>query len=503
MDINENGESDEANGDGEGVWSPEIEQAFQEALVLFPPCGRRKHILQEEGGGKMYGRNELIARYIYTKTGKKRTRKQVSSHIQVLARRKVKERASQNGSAGVSPSPNSLIGRPKSENSRQGQLDEHLHHHLHHHHPAQLMTSAIGGPNGAAYYDIWADRPIVTQKIRLAEFSAFIEHRNFQPPMPTTTNNLNGYLSITSNSSPTPALNVVAAISNADQNLTLNHHSSLDGSANNDPIQQTVAYQQHQAALNNNHVLSSNHHLPAQYNQATSYQTNPPNISNYLLGSTNNQSHPANATNFIRHSYVKIDYRRPVNRQQANKLERIDIREIQDKFPGIGGPDGLFQRGPPDAFFLVKFWADLDNDFEYNIEDQNSYFGFSSQFETADLYKDITCSTKACSYGLQVVEKVEKIYRDNNSPTTYGGLYYSYTIDRSPMCEFMTQFIKKLRQLPRVSQMNSVLENFTVLQVITCEATSEILLCIAYVFEVASTDHHNGPQYNVYKLIKD
>lgn len=150
----------------------------------------------------------------------------------------------------------------------------------------------------------------------------------------------------------------------------------------------------------------------------------------------------------------------------------------------------------------------------------------------------ITCSTKVCSFGKQVVEKVETEYsRLENSR-------FVYRIQRSPMCEYMVNFIQKLKHLPERYMMNSVLENFTILQVqlsffcfwiftthqynlelntirianrqilyeilINCfdpyqvvsnKETNETLLCIAYVFEVAAPN--SGAQHIIYRLTKD
>lgn len=71
----------------------------------------------------------------------------------------------------------------------------------------------------------------------------------------------------------------------------------------------------------------------------------------------------------------------------------------------------------------------------------------------------ISCSTKVCSFGKQVVEKVETEYSRLENGR------FVYRINRSPMCDYMINFINKLKRLPEKYMMNSVLENFTILQV--------------------------------------
>ncbi|XP_076445605.1 transcriptional enhancer factor TEF-1-like [Babylonia areolata] len=402
--------------DAEGVWSPDIEQSFQEALAIYPPCGRRKIILSDEG--KMYGRNgrnELIARYIKLRTGKTRTRKQVSSHIQVLARRKAKEIQSQlktnlqdqavrdkalqqmasmssaqivsasaihnkamgQGLPGLPPGggpPSSVRppypGAPSIWQSGLGHEDVKPFTGSYGTYDSKLASGMPGGDVGPA----WQGRSIAGPKLRMVEFYAFLEHQRDQD----------------------------------------SYHKHLF----------------------------------------------------VHIGTTATYSDPM--------------------------LEAVDIRQIYDKFPEKkGGLKELYDKGPQSSFFLVKFWADINT----NVQDETGgFYGVTSQYESSE-NMTIQVSTKVCSFGKQVVEKVETEY------ARFENGRFMYRIHRSPMCEYMINFIHKLKHLPEKYMMNSVLENFTILQLVTNRDTQETLLCIAFVFEVSSSEH--GAQHHIYKLVKD
>lgn len=96
----------------------------------------------------------------------------------------------------------------------------------------------------------------------------------------------------------------------------------------------------------------------------------------------------------------------------------------------------------------------------------------------------ITCSTKVCSFGKQVVEKVETEY------ARYENGRFVYRIQRSPMCEYMINFIHKLKHLPEKYMMNSVLENFTILQVGLIFQFNIFLICFNSIFSTTDFTSH-------------
>ncbi|XP_045533867.1 transcriptional enhancer factor TEF-1 isoform X1 [Papilio machaon] len=393
-------EKDLSAADAEGVWSPDIEQSFQEALAIYPPCGRRKIILSDEG--KMYGRNELIARYIKLRTGKTRTRKQVSSHIQVLARRKLREiQAKLKVDGGVMKDKAMQSMSTLSSAQIVAGLPHPAYHTQFWQPGLQAGTSQDVKPfPGAGYKGVglgpgvgvgvggaadvapppWEGRAIATHKLRLVEFSAFVEHPRDADTYPPST-------------------------------------------------------------------------APAQH--------------------------------LFVHIGGTVTYADPL-------LESVDVQQINDKFPEKkGGLKELYEKGPRNAFFLVKFWADLNTN---NLDDPGAFYGVTSVYESNE-NMTIMCSTKVCSFGKQVVEKVETEY------ARFEGGRFVYRIQRSPMCEYMVNFIHKLKHLPEKYMMNSVLENFTILQVVTNRDTQETLLCAAFVFEVSNSEH--GAQHHIYRLVKD
>ncbi|KAL6083165.1 hypothetical protein STEG23_007581, partial [Scotinomys teguina] len=100
--------------------------------------------------------------------------------------------------------------------------------------------------------------------------------------------------------------------------------------------------------------------------------------------------------------------------------------------------------------------------------------------------------TKVCSFGKQVVEKVETEWAQLEDGR------FMYHLLGSIMCEYLVNFLHKLRQL---LDMNGVLENFTILQMVTNRDTQELLVCTAYVFEVSTSEC--GAQHHIYRLVRD
>ncbi|XP_068508543.1 TEA domain family member 3 b isoform X4 [Syngnathus scovelli] len=386
----------------------------------------------------MYGRNELIARYIKLRTGKTRTRKQVSSHIQVLARKKVREYQ-----AGI-----------KAMNLDQASKDKALQN------MAALSSAQIVSPSMI---------------------------KNHLPPMPPAPYQPSRFWPAAIPGQPGPSQELVLDLnpgrtpglgrtSHAIKPFAQPPYPSLSGPVpqsipSYEPLAPPPAPTATAVPVWQDRTIASSKLRMLEYSAFMEVQRDPDTYSKHL---------------FVHIGQTNPSYSDPL-------LEAVDIRQIYDKFPEKkGGLKELYEKGPQNAFFLVKFWADLNSS---GMQDgPGSFYGVTSQYSSSE-NMTITVSTKVCSFGKQVVEKVETEY------ARLEGGKCVYRIHRSPMCEYMINFIHKLKHLPEKYMMNSVLENFTILQVVTNRDTQETLLCIAFVFEVSTSEH--GAQYHVYRLVKD
>ncbi|XP_072348624.1 transcriptional enhancer factor TEF-1-like isoform X2 [Scyliorhinus torazame] len=408
------------DSEAEGVWSPDIEQSFREALAIYPPCGRRKIILSDEG--KMYGRNELIARYIKLRTGKTRTRKQVSSHIQVLARRKSREIHSKLKDQSTK---DKALASMAAMSSAQIVSATAIQNKLGISHMSRPFSVTSGTPE---FFQFWPGAVTSGEASSSPDVKPFI-HQPFVVQPSLSHAPILGYDGASMGRSP------------------VSSHPAWQGRCIGTPKIRLVEFS----------AFMEQQRDPETYNK---------------------------------HLFVHIGQSSPSYNEAL--LESVDIHQIYDKFPEKkGGLKELFEDGPPNIFFLVKFWADLS----INIQDESGmFYGVSSQYESTD-NMIISCSSKVCSFGKQVVEKVETEY------ARFENGRFLYRIHRSPMCEYLINFIHKLKQLPEKYMMNSVLENFTILQVVTNRETHELLMCVAYVFEVSTSEH--GAQHHIYRLVKD
>ncbi|CAB1322848.1 unnamed protein product [Coregonus sp. 'balchen'] len=344
-------------------WSPPSERG----LGLVSPTRPPPHTPVWSGHKS---RNELIARYIKLRTGKTRTRKQVSSHIQVLARRKSREFHTKLKDQSVK---DKALQSMASMSSAQIVSATAIHNKLGL--PRPTFPGATGGM-------ISTGQPGSSQDIKPFSQQAY-------PIQTAVTTTISAY------EPPTPTAPAWQGRSIGTTKLRLVEFSAF--------LEQ---------------------------------QRDPDSYLFVNIGQTN-------------YSYSDA------------LLEAVDIRQIYDKFPEKkGGLKELFGKGPHNSFFLVKFWADLNCNIQ---EDSGAFYG----------------TEYAC------FENGRFVYR----------------ISRSPMCEYMINFIHKLKHLPEKYMMNSVLENFTILLVMTNRETQETLLCMACVFEVSNSEH--GAQHHIYRLVKE
>ena len=353
-DSSEFDDDKEVSGtDAEGVWAPDIEQSFQEALAIYPPCGRRKIILSDEG--KMYGRNELIARYIKLRTGKTRTRKQVSSHIQVLARRKLREVQAKLKTNHSTVNPTFVDESHKEKAIQQMQQMS----------SAQIVSASVMQNKSllGGLYIVVLNRFLLMIMFARSHLCANLpgddipRARTVLAASSPPARRVRGIIpTINSIKSPIHFLFSIKPFQNLKPGLTAPALPLV-------PVPPSSPWIGRSIATAKLRLL--------EHSAFVDYQSEHDSYHKHLfvhIGSTD-YSDPILEVNDVNHCVCLCV-------SSVFLLQPVDVRQIQDKFPEkSGGLKELFDKGPQDAFFLVKFWADLNTN---NSHEDNPFYGVTT-----------------------------------------------------------------------------------------------------------------------------
>eukprot|EP01134_Creolimax_fragrantissima_P007181 CFRG7181T1 len=463
-------------GEDNSPWTPDIESAFLDALVLYPPCGRKKIVLNKEG--KMYGRNELIAQFIFERTGKQRTRKQVSSHIQVLARRKQR-----NGANKTKPSDPQTGGDRPSHNNRNSNL------------------------NGSMDYPTGGQPSIPSHQMGVGHKDGVGPHSHHDQYPPDE----RGY-SMPDHYGDQGALQDRTGPHYSRQYPSKMEHISPYGMDPNHPQFQQYHQQTEKSQRNMQHVSSvgrmqvgshwyhhgDSEHVGQRHN--VGYGSQSGGIEPFIPQRQWEHLLPPVRPVYV-HAYVQLSRNRGASVTSTHDIlqftgreffdsdmETVYASQISDKLSGL---EEIFQRGSPESFFVVKGWLDLNHS---TVESKR--YMMASKYESETPIQ-LALFTRLYYNGSTVFEGIQ--HPDTTIYTP--GDFAQYPFPQERLCDYARQVLDNLQTCPDIDEKNRVLENFSILQAVT-DNQGRVVICIVYLFEV-STIVGQGGQFNVYRLSND
>ncbi|KAG1107008.1 hypothetical protein G6F42_016523 [Rhizopus arrhizus] len=494
-DLNLNKEKEEQQ-----VWPPDVEEAFIKALETIPKLGRRKILVN----GKPCGRNELISDFIFRKTGKVRTRKQVSSHIQVLKNtrkgdphfmRLLTDSIEDEGFATTTPTHR----KPKMASIPRRQSNNTNTLHRHHQQKSNLTdlssdeSSMSSSPSPADYvFDImYHDQQASLSMLDMKD--PFYEP--FFGTLP------NGNANNSNNSDSTANTVAGSADTNVGGMATSLSFQNLANATTSDVLQQLFPYDN--ASNTNNHrstvvnLLESNfssssavnqHKKPKKMNTTRKYNkkqkksfamnnnmhfhpTAPSSNMNMMLDGPGNMALPGNSNNIwidpsvypLWPNYIclYLEYSLPYDPSITIPHTLANLPEcVPNCIPTI------------DASLVAKnkcqFLAELSSNpavatlaakvkLNLNLNMSDFFFNNTSFFETQDR-RTIECTTTIYSFGNVVLEskEVQQALWINEGKYMYSFVYVN---------QFFDAFMKGIRSLQSWDEVDIAINNLCVVQV--------------------------------------